>query len=369
MKKIIILFWFVLFLGVKQSYAIPPPDFIIQITSQLWIYFAVWAALFTTIFWTSYIYLKNFYNKNKLPIFFMIIALIFSGLLLYDYLSYEEKKANTIKNLELKNKNINAWLWYKDIEIYNQYKDLSFNNKVEKLLRIESKELEKWLFDSKQKEKEWESITNQLFEQILISWNQDYVLLDAREDIEFEIWNIPWSIHHRVADLKEWKVWQSLSMDKIYIVICWWWMRWKLVSEFLQSKWIQTKFLDWWVKNWIDYWWSFSWKTELKDVFKKSNFNRYVEDTEFMDNLFLWTKVIDAREISRLTSDDKLEYSNDISLMYNTSKYLENEFNKYNENDKVIVVCNDYINCFDAQLIWIELEKRRVNLLWIYFKY
>jgi hypothetical protein len=31
-------------------------------------------------------------------------------------------------------------------------------------------------------------------------------------------------------------------------------------------------------------------------------------------------------------------------------------------------VCDDYIDCFSAMLVWIELEQRWVNLEWIYLK-
>lgn len=367
MKKIFFIFCFIV-LWYNQTYAIPPPDFIIQVTSQLWIWFAMWAALFTTLFWTSFVYLKEFYKKNKILISLMIIALLISGWTLYKHLSDEEKKANAIIALELKNYNIDKWLSYKDINVYNKYKDLSFDEKVQALLKIEWVELNKWLFDGKVNNIEWKSFSNEEFLEVMINKNTDYVFLDARENIEYEIWHIPWVIHHRVADLKADNKWKELNKNKVHIVICWSWVRWKQVSEFLLSKWVNSVFLKWWVEDWVKFWWTFDGKTELKDVYWDTNFRNYLDDLEFTENILSWTKIIDAREITRLKKQDTLENSDNISIMYNTSSFLEKKFNKYNENDDIIVICNEYINCFDAQLVWLELQKRWADFLGIYYK-
>ncbi len=55
-------------------------------------------------------------------------------------------------------------------------------------------------------------------------------------------------------------------------------------------------------------------------------------------------------------------------MMYTPSKILEAQYNKYWENDRVVIVCDDYVNCFDARLVWIELERKGAEYLWVYFK-
>lgn len=363
MKKIIFIFCFIIF-WFSQAYAIPPPDFIIQIWSQLGVFFAMWVAIFSTVFGTSYFYLKDFYKRHKKIVFWLLLLIILGWFFLYKYLDEQEK----LNNILLQNKNLDIWLSYKNLDIYNEYKWLPYEEKVKKLLEVEELELKKWLFDWKKSDILWKSISNEDFDNIL-KWNDSkYVFLDAREDIENDIWRIPWSIHHRVADLKLNSDFKKLSKDKTYIVICWWWMRWKLVSEFLISKWIKSKYLEWGVKEWIKYWWEFIWKTELKDVFRYSNYSNFLDDIEFVDNVISWTKLIDAREQSRLSMEDKVINANSISIMYSSSQYMENKFSEYWVGDRVVVICNDYVNCFDWQTIWIELEKRGVNLIWIYFK-
>jgi len=360
----ILLFLFVFILQIRQIYAVPPPDLVIQVVSQLWIYFAMWIAIISTIFGVTYSYLKNFYYNNKILSISLLIILIISTTSLYQYLSYDEK----IRNIILQNENINKWLNYKDQEIYEKYKGLSYNEKVKILLEIEEKELHKWFFDWKETNFVGKSISNENLDKIINSGNKEYVLLDARENLENELWKIPWSIHHRPADLKLEEKWKLLPTNKTYIVICWSWMRGKLVSEYLMSKWIKTMYLEWWVQDWINYWWIFVWETEIENVFSWPQYNKYITNEEFLENIKLWTKIVDAREITRLNDENKLQNSDNISTMYSSSETLIKKYNEYNKNDTVIVVCDDYVNCFDAIVVWIELERVWVKFLWVYFK-
>lgn len=366
MKKIISLLYFILF-GYHQCYAIPPPDFIIQVVSNLWLYFAMWVAFFWTLLWTSFIYLKTFFIKNKKFIFIFSLLILIAGIFWYHKLLEEEKNKAQLKNLIIKKNNINQWLSYKDINTYNKYKNLSYKEKVKILLEIERVELEKWLFNKKNTQFS-QSISNEELDSIIEDKNSDYILLDARETMEYNIWHIPWSIHHRIADLKLNSDWNKLNKNKIYIVICWWWMRGKLTSDFLQSKGIKTLYLEWGVKKWKEYWGIFEWETELADAFPESNFKTYVNNNDFRKYVWEWITIIDAREKNRLKKENILNNSRNISIMYSSNYTLKQQFSHYKAGEKVVVICDDYVNCFDAQMIWIELEQKGVTLMWIYFK-
>ncbi len=363
LRKIIM--FSLLFFPIRQIYAIPPPDFIIQIVSNFGVYFAMWFAFIASFFWGLFFYIKTSYTKNKLKYIFILIIFIISIFFLYRYLREKEDERILLQ----KNTNINTWINYEDPKILEQNKWLSYEEKVKLLLSIEEKELKNWLFWINNSINTWTPVTNQELEHIIKTKNSQYTILDAREDIEYEIWNIPWSIHYRLADLKIEEDWKNLSKSQTYVVICWSWMRWKLVSEYLISKWFNAKYLKWWIEDWIKFWWVFNWETELEDVFKDSNYNNFLSKSDFLYLTLSWSIVIDARAPDRLSNQDKLDYVDKLSIMYTSSKTLNTYFETYKNNPSpLVVVCNDYINCFDAELIWLELEKVKANFKWIYFK-
>ena len=85
-------------------------------------------------------------------------------------------------------------------------------------------------------------VTNQDFKNITDSQQSDYIVLDAREDIEYENGYFPGSLHIRFADLKAGR-WIELPKDKFVYVICWSGIRGKEVAEFLRTK--KIIFLIW----------------------------------------------------------------------------------------------------------------------------
>ena len=50
--------------------------------------------------------------------------------------------------------------------------------------------------------------------------------------------------------------------------------------------------------------------------------------------------------------------------MYTASNKIEDELWKISLWEDVIIVCDDWVNCFDAKLIWAELENGGVTFLW-----
>lgn len=54
--------------------------------------------------------------------------------------------------------------------------------------------------------------------------------------------------------------------------------------------------------------------------------------------------------------------------MYTPTESFEKVFSQVKEKSEVVVICDAYINCFDAKLTGIELEKRGVVFLGRYNK-
>jgi len=94
-------------------------------------------------------------------------------------------------------------------------------------------------------------LSNQEFQNSLNQAPDNYLVLDAREDIEFANGNFPASTHIRFADLKAGR-WIELPKDKFVYVICWSGIRGKEVAEFLRTKKIVAAYLENGAKGWVD---------------------------------------------------------------------------------------------------------------------
>lgn len=77
-------------------------------------------------------------------------------------------------------------------------------------------------------------ISNKDFNKIIKASDKPFIL-DARENLEYDIGKIPGSTHIRFADLKSGK-WEKLPSEKIIYVVCWSGMRGKEVAEYLRSQ-------------------------------------------------------------------------------------------------------------------------------------
>jgi len=246
MKKIIFTFCFII-LGFNQVFAIPPPEFITQVFSNIAIYFAMWVAFISAFFWTTYIYLRDFYKRRKILVFFIISLLFFSWWFWIKYYFDDIKKKDIIQKLEDKKFFVNNWIEYENKDKLKRFKNLSTEKKINILMEEERLELEKYLFEGSKNNYSATFISNKEFKkQYFDIKNKNIFILDAREDLEFEMWQIPWSVHIRIADLKNMKILKKLDKTKEFIVVCWWWMRWKLTAEFLLYNGFNAKYLKWW---------------------------------------------------------------------------------------------------------------------------
>lgn len=95
-------------------------------------------------------------------------------------------------------------------------------------------------------------ITNEEFKKAIEGVGRNFVVLDARENIEYENGSFSGSIHIRSADLKDGR-WAYLPKDKMVYVVCWSGIRGKEVAEFLRSKNIAASYLVNGANGWVEF--------------------------------------------------------------------------------------------------------------------
>ena len=85
-------------------------------------------------------------------------------------------------------------------------------------------------------------------------------------------------------------------------------------------------------------------------------------------------KLVDSRPPWKF-KQSSLPNSVNIPLMYTPTSNLEGAFGQLSGGGEVIVICDDYVNCFDAKLTGVELERRgytflgRYNKPWLFWSF
>jgi len=235
----------------------------------------------------------------------------------------------------------------------------------------ENKILDEYSFFEKNKSKDI-FITNQDLKGIILDTQSDYIILDARENIEYENGHFPESLHIRFADLKAGR-WLELPKDKYIYVLCWSGIRGKEVTEFLRTK----KNTAFYLKNGADGWVKSGgeWIGDIK-FNKKYNESRYriVLDTKVVKaEVATGAVLVDTREPYKF-KQSHIPGSFNIPTMYIPTIDFEKTLQQIPPHSKVITVCDGYVNCFDAKITGVELEHRghqflgRYNKIWEYAK-
>lgn len=369
----------------EYTYAVPPPDFIIQAASQLVSFFTIWIILLSGIYATGIQYLKAYYREHKKLVLILWIPSII--LIAWIWAYYANNYYEWIKQAEYnkswivesqKNKqnspiweqtqnttpqsisweiNTNSWLSYSswDTFIANVMWWESINND--------------WIFFEKNKNSNIK-ITNNELKKILDWDNQDYIILDSREDMEYENGHIPNSTHIRFADIKDGK-WSEITKNKYIVVICWSGMRGKEVAEYLRDKNIVSRYLENWVDGWVEFEWSWQWEVKFSKIYGKNNYTLVYTTTQVKQKSKEGVVLIDSRSSEKYASKH-IDGSINISMMSTPSNKVDEVFWVISKGTRIIVICDEYINCFDAKITGIELEKRwaiflgRYNTPWEY---
>lgn len=325
-----------------NSYALPPVDFVMQVVANTWIYISMWIALFATFIWSTYRLFQGFYNKYKIGLIIIsLFIVILSGSVILKLTSqseidslFKEKEINLIQWLY-------AWIVVKS--------DIQTNISFLHTLNLDSMVNSKYF------------ITNDEFTSMLSSNPDDVFILDWREDIEYQMWHIPSAIQMRTADIKLENSWKDLPTDKIIIVTCWTGMRGKIIRDYITSKWFEARYLKDGIESWLDVGWKFIWEEDLNKMYPDEKYKFNMHPNDIIKYKSDGALIIDARE-EYITSLDPLDQVLIISESNDSTKEINTLLNSIKPWEKVMVMCDDPINCYDANMIWVKLEER-----WIIF--
>lgn len=214
------------------------------------------------------------------------------------------------------------------------------------------------------------SITNTEFQKQLDEYSNDLWVLDAREDLEYENGSFPGSHHIRFADLKAGK-WIEVPHDRVIIVLCWSGIRGKEVTEFLRAKRLVARFLEKGANGWVAEGGRWDGNTEFGKTYSADRFRKVFTTQDVRRAVSDGALLVDARQ------PEKYQYSHisgtaNIAMMYTPTLLMDSAFAQLPPEQTVITVCDDYVNCFDAKIVGVELEKRghqflgRYNRPWEY---
>ena len=209
-------------------------------------------------------------------------------------------------------------------------------------------------------------VTNQDFKNITDSQQNNYIVLDAREDIEYKNGYFPGSLHIRFADLKAGR-WIELPKDKFVYVICWSGIRGKEVAEFLRTKKIVSSYLENGANGWVEF--GGKWIGEIKfgEKYTDPKYQIVFSTDDVKKKVTEGMILVDTREPYKF-NQSHIAGSVNIPIMYTPTINLEKTFSQVPANSKVITVCDGYVNCFDAKITGVELERRGNEFLGRYNK-
>ncbi len=215
-------------------------------------------------------------------------------------------------------------------------------------------------------------ITNQDFKNITNGGRDDYIILDARENIEYENGHFNDSVHIRFADLKAGR-WIEVPKDKYVYVLCWSGIRGKEVTEFLRTKKIVSFYLENGASGWVDFGGSWNGNIDFVEKYDDEKYKKVFTTSEIKQKVNEGKILVDSREPFKFEKSH-IEGSFNIPIMHTPSIEIEKAFSQIPANSEVVTVCDGYVNCFDAKLAAIELENRghkflgRYNKPWEYEK-
>lgn len=183
-----------------------------------------------------------------------------------------------------------------------------------------------------------------------------YLVVDARENIEHEYGSFPGSVHIRYADLKAGR-WIELPTDRPIIVLCWSGIRGSQVASFLREKGIAASYLIDGANGWVAAGGIWNGSVKFADKFPEERYRIAFSKEEATRRVQGGALLIDAREpATRATAP--LANSTPISLLSTPSAELATLIAGIPAGKAVITVCSEYVDCFEAKLVGVELERQ-----------
>lgn len=332
---------FALFLFPAAAGAIPPPDFIVSAGTQVAAVASVVFLFLSAAFGTAYQFVKGKLSKVAQQRWWRGVGL---GLLLVTAASavgahfyFQESARQEELSWTEESQEIRTEVW-------------------EELPPVEEEELPEPSDFFETHKNTPLTLSNEALQEALSSGRNDFILLDAREDLEVEAGRIPGALHLRFADLMD-GAWEGLDSSKYIYVICASAMRGEEVTQFLRERQLVAQYLEGGAESWVEWGGDFEGTIVFSEAFPNPNYHRYLSTSEVRSYVDSGALLIDAREPETFALE-ALPGSLSFALLYTPTEDLESKFNELAPGSTVITVCEDWINCFDAKLVGIELERR-----------
>lgn len=345
------LFCFILFFGgIKTAQAVVPPDFIVNAgvqTAHIFaiIFFGIAAFLgvfvrFIKIQWCS-LWSKKIYNI----IFFSGLGVfILGGLIFVSWnlsMAYEDYKLKA----EIK-------IWLAEHQNYLDSFDQNKDQVADYTFFQEHKDLDA-------------SISHEKFEEVLESDNDEYIIIDARENIEYASQGyFPDSIRMRLADIRSGS-WYDIPSDKLVYVVCARSFRGQVIVDFLRTKNIPARYLSEGIKGWIAYQGALRRNEKLVSKYSLMDSLEILSTDAVKQKILEGAVLVDSRNPSHF-DEYHIDNSFNISVMSTPSVAMDELLNRVPVNSQIILICNSFVTCFDSEITGSELYQIGHQLLGYY---
>ncbi len=332
----LIVFCLSLLLAPKFVFAIPPPDIIANVGSQLTQVFSLLAVGGSIGFGVFLQYLSRFKARPRREILWMsvgVIGLLILALIVAYFVvdaqnriaqtAYEKSVATSLHQDVVKQE---ASVPPLSIPVKSAFFDANVNLPL--------------------------SVTNEEF--VMLRKNDIYVL-DAREDEEYDIGNYPGSHHIRFADLLA-ASWMALPTDRTVYVLCWSGIRGSEVTSFLRDHGVVAQFLKDGADGWVKYGGAWNGGILFSSTYSDERYTKLFETSEVHSLVDDGVVLVDVRSKESMT---KAPIANAIpaSIIYTPSSLIDAMLAKVPPGSRFVAVCDEYVNCFDAKLVGVRLEK------------
>ena len=169
-------------------------------------------------------------------------------------------------------------------------------------------------------------LSNERLRTLLKNPSISYLILDAREDLEYEYGQFPGSIHIRYADLKAGR-WVELPTDRPIVVLCWSGIRGSQVASFLRGKQLAASYLADGANGWVTAKGVWQGSIKFAERFPEERYRLAFSKEEMMRRVQGGAILIDAREpADRAKRPEKFsEYMHAYGMGEETGVDLPNE--------------------------------------------
>lgn len=307
--------------------AVPPPDFIFNLGSQIVQFFSLalllLSAIASSVFQLFRKYLVTTQRKIMAGVVGLLLIVSVAGMAAHVYGKFAQEKAYQD--------------WLAESQGYHDYQE-------EQIILASTSTV----------------ITNKDF-QTLLSQKKSLFILDARENLEYDNGHFPGALHIRMADLKIGR-WKELPKNQTIYVLCWSGIRGKEVTDFLRAQGLTARFIEKGASGWVEFGGAWEGKIKFEETYTDPRYKKLFTQEQMKQQITSGVVLVDSREPERYKRGH-MKGSINIPLLQTPTKDLERVFGQVRVGETVITICDEFVNCFDAKITGVELEKRGVTFL------